>query len=327
MGIFGKKTDSRRPKTTIFFATDVHGSDLCFKKFVNAAKFYEANILILGGDVTGKMVVPIARQPDGGYRTTFAQKDLNFTSDDELERFQRRIRDMGFYPKLMSEEELQKMLRDKPAQDRLFRELIVERLREWIAYADPRLESAGVQGFWAPGNDDFFEIDQVLDESRAMKRVEGQVVQLDGYEMLTTGFSNHTPWHTEREMDEGELKAKIESMATQLKEPGLAIYNLHVPPLDSKLDECAKLDDKLQPISDLGNPVMFGAGSSAVREVIESHQPLLGLHGHIHEGRGEARLGRTLCLNPGSNYSEGILNGCLLTLQDGKVADLQFTTG
>jgi Icc-related predicted phosphoesterase len=72
---------------------------------------------------------------------------------------------------------------------------------------------------------------------------------------------------------------------------------------------------------------MAPAGSTAVREAIEELQPLVGLHGHIHEGRGETKIGRTLCLNPGSVYSEGVLNGVLLTLADGQVRDYQFTQG
>ena len=38
--------------TKLFFATDVHGSEICWKKFISAGKFYEADVIILGGDIT-----------------------------------------------------------------------------------------------------------------------------------------------------------------------------------------------------------------------------------------------------------------------------------
>ena len=63
-----------------------------------------------------------------------------------------------------------------------------------------------------------------------------------------------------------------------------------------------------------GSPVISGVGSSAVRASIEAHQPLLALHGHIHESRGQVRLGRTVSLNPGSEYAEGVLRGVIVTL-------------
>src|SRR6266568_2674048 len=72
----GRITRSNRlsRRTTIFFATDIHGSERCFIKFINAAKFYQADVLILGGDITGKAMVPIVRQANGAsirYRATF----------------------------------------------------------------------------------------------------------------------------------------------------------------------------------------------------------------------------------------------------------------
>jgi uncharacterized protein len=177
---------------TVFFATDLHGSDLCFKKFVNAAKFYGAKVLILGGDVTGKMVVPIARQADGGYLTSFAGKDVRLGGEDDVVRFGRRIADMGFYPRTMGEAEFQELKASAEKQAELFRALTARRLEEWIEFARPRLAAEGVKCFAAPGNDDDFFVDEILGESDVVELLEGRIIQLDGLDMLTSGWSPRT---------------------------------------------------------------------------------------------------------------------------------------
>jgi uncharacterized protein len=321
-----RKRDSS-DELTIFFATDLHGSNVCFKKFVNAGKFYGASVLILGGDVTGKMMVPIAEQEDGAYLTSFAGKGVRLQTEDEVASFESQVSDMGFYPKVMSEERFQELHGDADAQEEVFHELIRKRLEEWIDYARPRLAEQGVKCFAAPGNDDAFFVDEILAESEAIELLEGRVIELDGMEMLTTGWSNETPWNTERETTEDELRSMIMSMIDRLSHPENAIFNIHVPPHATALDQCPKLDENLRPVSSGGNPVMISAGSTAVRELIEAHQPLLGLHGHIHEGRGIARIERTYCVNPGSTYSEGVLNGSLIRLRQGEVRDVHLTQG
>ena len=108
------------------------------------------------------------------------------------------------------------------------------------------------------------------------------------------------------------------------------IFNMHVPPVDSTLDTCPRLDTSTDPptmITSGGEPVMFGAGSQAVRAAIEKYQPLLSLHGHIHESRGVIQIRRTTAINPGSEYGEGILRGTIVNLQDGKVKSTQMTSG
>src|SRR6266508_836366 len=322
--MFSKRDSSG--ELAIFFATDLHGSNACFKKFVNAGKFYGASVLILGGDVTGKMMVPIARQKDGSYLASSAGKELRLEGE-EAAALEQQVSDMGFYPKVMSEEEFQELREDPEGQETLFHELIRKRLEEWIDYARPRLAEQGVKCFAAPGNDDAFFIDELFADSGAIELLEGRVVEVDGIEMLTTGWSNETPWKTERETSEGELRAKIMEMIDRLERPENAIFNIHVPPHATALDQCPKLDENLRPVSSGGNPVMTSAGSTAVRELIEAHQPLLGLHGHIHEGRGIARIDRTVCVNPGSNYSEGVLNGSLIRLRQGEVRDVHLTQG
>jgi Icc-related predicted phosphoesterase len=324
--VFGRKRD-RSGELTVFFATDLHGSTVCFKKFVNAGKFYGAGVLILGGDVTGKMVVPIARQHDGRYLTAFAGQEVRLSREDEVAAFVQRVSDMGFYPKVMDEGEFREIATSDARQEELFHELIRARLEEWLEWARPRLAEQGVKCFAAPGNDDAFFVDELIDASGAIELLEGKVVELDGLEMLTTGWSNETPWHTERELTEDGLRQRIEPMLEKLTDPRRAVFNIHVPPHKTSLDQCPELDEELRPVHHGGNPVMTSGGSTTVRELIETHQPALGLHGHIHEGRGVARLGRTVCVNPGSNYSEGVLNGSLIRVKDGEIRDVQLTQG
>ncbi len=325
---FGRKKRPTTPGTRIFFCTDLHGSDVCFKKFVNAADFYGTEILIMGGDVTGKMVVPIAKQPSGAYLTSFAGDDLEFTSEDEVATFKKQLANMGFYPAAMDEEEFRVIKASQDEQDRLFRDLIRRRLEQWMEYVEDKLNGTGVQVFAAPGNDDFFEVDELLAASNTIELLEMKVHRLtDDHEIITSGWTNPTPWNTERECTEDDLAKRLDSMFAEVQDMERCIFNLHVPPNNSKIDICPKLDENMKVVYDMGNPVMAPAGSVAVREAIERLQPLVGLHGHIHEGRGETRIGRTLCLNPGSVYSEGVLNGLLLTLAEGQVRDYQFTQG
>lgn len=327
--VFGRrKGKSGKDGERIFFCTDIHGSTICFRKFINAADFYGTRILILGGDVTGKMVVPIAKQRNDRFLTTFAGEGLEFETHEEVEGFVKRISDMGFYPKVMSEEDFREVKASPGLQEELFRDLIRHRLEEWLSYAESKLEGRDVQVFAAPGNDDFFEVDEIVGSSDVITLLELQVHRLtERHEILTTGWSNPTPWNTERECSEAELEDRLSTMIEKVADIERCIFNIHVPPHNSKIDVCPKLDRDLRVVYEMGNAVLAPVGSTAVRRVIEKHQPMLGLHGHIHEGRGEARIGRTLCLNPGSVYSEGVLNGVLVTLTTDGVVDYQFTQG
>jgi Icc-related predicted phosphoesterase len=64
-----------------------------------------------------------------------------------------------------------------------------------------------------------------------------------------------------------------------------------------------------------------------VRTAIEETRPALSLHGHIHEARGHARIGDTLCINPGSAYEQGELLGALIDLSGKKVKKFVLTSG
>jgi len=312
--------------TRLFFTTDVHASDRCFRKFLNAAKVYKANALILGGDITGKVLVPLVETPEG-YRVTLFGKQ-SVVGKGAVENTKKELLNAGQYPLVVSEAEMEEMQSDKSKAERAFSEAIISVLRSWIQLVDERLKGTGVKCYISPGNDDKFEIDSALVDSGALVNPEGRVVELDGgYEMITLGYANPTPWHSPREVSEERLGEMIESMATRVTRPETAVYNLHVPPIETELDRAPAVSHDFNYVKEGLGIKYIHAGSSAVRKSIENHSPLVGLHGHIHESKGFVKLGRTLCINPGSEYSDGILRGALVNLEGGKVHDFMLTSG
>jgi Icc-related predicted phosphoesterase len=332
MSFFFKKKAPQK-STRLFFATDVHGSERTFRKFINAGKFYRANVLVMGGDIIGKLAIPIIKEGNGRYRATLQGRTEYLETEAELAKLQERIGILGFYSKLMSQAEFQAYQADPAAVETLFHALARQRLAAWIDLAETRLKGSGIKCFITGGNDDYSDVLAALERSDAETffGCEGQVVQVDDdHTMISLGFSTPTPWKTPREVPDEELGRMIEAMLAQVSNPERCIFNFHDPPLDSSLDTCPMLDWNTDPPSQIvkgGQVVLFGAGSLAVRRAIETYQPLLGLHGHIHESPGVVKLGRTVCVNPGSEYGEGVLRGCLINLVNNQVESYQLTTG
>jgi Icc-related predicted phosphoesterase len=329
MGLFRRDRAKARDGVTMFFATDLHGSEVCFRKFVNAATFYKADLLVLGGDVTGKLVVPIVVDPAGRWRARLHGK-VQQLHPDAIADFEAQVRNMGHYPKRMTEEEVARYSDDPAAVERLFTEEMHATLIRWIELARERLRGTGIRIVTAPGNDDPFSIDDVIREhgGDTFQLLEGDIVEVaPGHEMLNTGYTNVTPWDTHREYSEDEIAEHLKGMIDGLENPEGAIFNIHVPPHNSKLDTAPLLGDDLSVQTSMGAQMSASVGSTAVREAIEAHQPLLTLHGHIHESGGMARIGRTMSLNAGSEYGEGVLRGVLVTVGGGKVLGHQGTTG
>lgn len=325
---FKKKSGSGGGDLTIFFASDLHGSTICFKKFVNGAKFYGANMLVMGGDLTGKAVMPIAEQADGTFLAFQHGQEVRLADQSEVDEFVKRTTNMGFYPTVTSEAEFQRLASDKTAQEDLFKKLVCERVQEWADYAGEKLKGTEIPLITAPGNDDFWEIDEVLTRSPHVRYHEMEVTDLpNGYQMLHCGGSNKTPWDTEREYTEEEYETRLGELVPQVRDMSRCIFNVHVPPYGTVLDKCPKLDGNLQVVFEMGNPAQMHAGSTALLEVIKREQPLLGLHGHIHEGRGNIKIGKSVCVNPGSVYPEGILQGVLIKIKGGDVGSVQLTQG
>lgn len=315
--------------TRIFFTSDVHGSEVCFMKFLNSAKFYQADVLILGGDITGKMIVPIVHQPDGTAVADFLGTQQVMKTPAEVQALEKNIRNSGYYPYSSTPEEVEKLQADKQLVNELFSKVMAQGVKRWVGIAEERLKGSKAKCFISPGNDDRFDVDAPLRESSVIIYPEEKVVSIDdNHEMISSGWANITPWNSPREVPEEELIKKFGPMVDKVQHMENAIFNLHVPPYNTPLDLAPELDATLKPVVKGGGGIsMIHVGSTTVRQMIEQHKPLLGLHGHIHESRGFVKIGRTLCINPGSEYGEGILRGAVINLDQKGVKSYILTQG
>jgi Icc-related predicted phosphoesterase len=311
----------------IFFATDVHGSEVCWRKFLNGGKHYEADVIILGGDMTGKALVPIIA--DGGERwhATLLENREELVGADQVEQFEEAVIRRGYYPFRVEPDELRALSEDEPRWHALFEERMLATVERWMELADERLGGTGIRCFVCPGNDDQLEVDKVVESAKTVELGEGRVVEIDGYQMVSSGWANRTPWDTYREEDEPQLAERIQKMVDVVTTPPeRTIFSLHCPPYGTGLDDAPELTAEMD-LKDAGHAVK-PCGSTAVREAIERFQPALSLHGHIHEARGTKRLGKTLCVNPGSSYEQGQLLGAVIDIDGGKrVKKFVLTSG
>jgi len=310
----------------VFFATDIHGSETCWRKFLNAAAFYKADLVVLGGDVTGKMMVPIVAH-QGYWQVTVRGQEHRLETQQELDDIQRQIRNTGSYPAIVSPDELQQLSKEEGAVDRRFTVEMTRSLDRWLDMADGKLRGGEIPCILNGGNDDIWEIDDIIEQSPCVSFAEGKVIDLGGFQLVSMGWTNPTPWDTFREAPEPELATKIEAVVSQVPDMERAIFNFHAPPYGTGLDEAPALDANLRPMH--GGAVMKAVGSTAVRDAIMKHQPMLSVHGHIHESRAIKKMGRTLAINPGSVYGDGVLQGALIELnaKKGKVAKYLLVNG
>ncbi len=307
----------------LFYASDIHGSEKCFLKFVNAGKFYKADALVMGGDITGKMIVPLIRR-DGKYVARFLGRDFTSETDEECKEIEKTVRMNGFYPVRMEADEHAHLQENETARQEMIDRLVLQSVERWIDMAETRLAGTGIRCFINAGNDDEDYVDEALKKSDVVENHEGGVVDLnDQLQMIVCGYSNCTPFDSPRELDEPALETYITNIVPKLKDPSSAVFTLHVPPFNSGLDSAPMLKDG-GVVTKGGHTMMAPVGSTAVRKVIEKFQPLLGLHGHVHESRATKMIGRTLCVNPGSEYSEGILRGVLVNFKGNRLQGHQL---
>ena len=299
----------------IFFATDIHGSDVCWRKFLNAGTFHKADVLVMGGDMTGKAMVPIVAN-GGSWELTLQEQPYVLSSEDELRAMEKRISDRGYYPVRLTRDEVEAWSGDPDAVDTRFREEMLRSVGRWLALADERLKGSGIRCIVSPANDDIFEIDPLIEAASLVDLGESNTIALDGFTLVSTGWANPTPWNTFRELPEDELRARIDGLVAEVADPRRAIFNFHAPPYGSNLDAAPKLDADMKYVS--GGQALIPVGSHAVRDAIAAYGPVLSLHGHIHEGRGAVKLGRTLAVNPGSSYEDGVLQAAIVDLDSKK---------
>ena len=311
----------------VFFATDIHGSEICWRKFLNAAAFYKVDMVILGGDVTGKVMVPVLATSPGHWEVTFGGRRIQLETQAELDEIKRKIRDRGYYPAVMSTDELDNLHEEDGSVDRRFTQEMTKGLEMWLDMADGKLRGGEIPCILNGGNDDIWEIDDIIEQSPAVSFAEGKVLDLGGFYLASMGWTNPTPWNTFREAPEDVLATKIDAVVSQIPDLSRAVFNFHAPPYGTGLDEAPALDANMRPTH--GGAVMKPVGSTAVKAAIQKYQPMLSVHGHIHESKGVTRLGRTLTMNPGSSYSDGVLQGAVLDLNEkkGKVARYIFVNG
>jgi Icc-related predicted phosphoesterase len=308
---------SREPDLRVYFATDIHGSETCWRKFLNSGKHYEANVMVLGGDMTGKALVPIVQEGKDHWHATLLENRREFDSEDELKEFENSVMRRGYYPFRTDPDQMSELSESEELRDELFHKEMLGTVERWMRMADEKLDGTGIDCFVSPGNDDQFEVDEIIAGAKRVRLAEGEVVEFGDFQMVSTGWSNRTPWDTYREEDEDDLAERLRKMTSQVTTPPeKTIYNFHCPPYGSGLDDAPEIDENMRPKH--GGRSLVPVGSKAVREAIEEGQPTLSLHGHIHEAKGNTRIGNTLCINPGSSYEQGQLLGAVVNLDGGK---------
>jgi hypothetical protein len=309
----------------MLFAVDLHGGDTYFLKILSVAKSRGVNILMMSGDLTGKAIIPIVKLNENLYVTNFFGADYRL-KEDELPKMQNDIRKVGYYYHHCSRAEYEE-LRGKPEKmTELFDKLMQQTIQNWIGKVEEILPN-DMRVIMNPGNDDTFAIDEVLKSSKRVEKTSGKRVNLDDtYNLVSCEWVNPTPWSSPRECNEGELEKRLRAEIQRASSTENLVCDFHSPPYNTILDSAPKLGKDMQLKYVMGQPLTEHVGSKAVRKVLEEYQPKLSLHGHIHESAGVCNIKRTECINPGSQYVEGIMHGCLLTLTPDKI-DHQLIAG
>ena len=324
--LFRRKEEERKEIVRILYTTDLHGAELVWRKSISAAKIYKVDALIVGGDITGKMIIPIVDIGGGTYEYYFMKKIRRIDSS-QLDKVKKEIYSMGYYPREMTEDEYKEYAENKEKLDELFLNVMKETLRKWLDFAAERLPD-NIELIVTLGNDDRLELDEVIIEHPRVKYSEGHIIKIkDKYEFFGCSWVNPTPWNSPREEPDEKLYERLNSYWSNITDPDRAILEIHAPPYQSTIDEAPLLDENFNPVIRSGQIVKIPAGSKAVKRFIEEKQPLIVLSGHIHESPGFVKIGRTWVINPGSEYSEGVFKGFLIDLLDTEIKAMKRIEG
>jgi len=298
----------------IFFSVDVHGSTLVWRKWLTAAEMHKVDVLILAGDLTGKALIPIIKQKDGTWRATYFGRKWILKNEEEIKEFEEKLEGSGPYYVRITEEELKEMQENPKKVEETMNQKMVERLRKWLDLLLEHVDVKKTMVIVMPGNDDEFIIDDVIKEyeDRGVIYPLDKILEIEGHEMISSAYVNPTPWNTPREMKERELLKHLERLIKKMSDPHNGIFNFHCPPYGTHLDLAPKLTKDLRPVVVGGMVEYQHVGSKSVLKVIKKYQPILGLHGHIHESASIEKIGRTLVVNPGSEYGEGVLKAYVI---------------
>jgi Icc-related predicted phosphoesterase len=302
----------------IFYATDAHASDVVFRKFLNAGSYYKADALLYGGDITGKALVLIERDADGKYRAEFLGAQEVVKGQEQLNTLVTKMMDRGYYYKIVESAEIQRLAENREEMRRMMIAEMIKRIEGWLELANRLYSKSNKKVYLLVGNDDPREILDTIrnNASESVLEINEKVFTLNnGMEGFGLPFSNITPWKLPGDITEDELESKIANLVSKLNDVPSSVFVIHVPPVNTAIDEAPLLAD-LRIKVDVTGVQTAHVGSTSVRAAIEKYQPLLSLHGHIHESRGVVRLGRTLCVNPGSEYEQGVLRGAIINIDE-----------
>lgn len=312
----------------ILFSSDIHGSTIVYRKFLSSLLKYKVHAGIIGGDLTGKMLVPVIKMEDGSYEAMILGNIKKVRTQKELESILNDIENLGFYYEVVERNGYLEMMNNVMFLDQLFKEKILERMRKWVVMAEDFIKEYKIPIYIMPGNDDIIEIDEIIEQSEYVKNPNERIIQItEEHEMLASAYSNLTPWKCPRDVDDEVLEITLEKLMSNVKNINNLIFVSHVPPYNTNIDLAPALNEDLKYVTKGGTIVMTHVGSSAVRKIIEKYQPLVGLHGHIHESRGFDKIGRTMIFNPGSEYGEGILHGVLVAVEKDKIKGHMLISG
>lgn len=312
----------------IFFSADVHGSTLVWKKWLKVVDMYHPDVMMFCGDLTAKSLVPIIQTKDG-YTCHYFEKRWDLAKEDDVQKMEERLAAVGVLSLRCTPEEVEELQRDETKAMRAIYDGILARMKQWLDLLVERVDTQKRVVIVMPGNDDIQEIDALIKsyEDRGVIYPLGRVVQFSGYELVSLAHITPSPWDTPREMSEKELHREIDRLMEGVNNSRRAIFNFHIPPYGTSLDQAPELTKDLRIKSVAGQISLKHVGSKSVREAIEKYHPLLGLHGHIHESDGIEKMGDTLILNPGSEYEKGILRGYIIELNEGKIDDCWRISG
>jgi uncharacterized protein len=305
----------------IAYTSDLHGSTRCFERAVDAAIVHKVDALLIGGDITGKTMTPVIGDSGDLYEALVRDKVKRARAGQELDQMESDISDLGSYPIRLTKQQHALLESDEKRRKERFREAMQDRLKQWLWLAEKRLKPKEIRLLIICGNDDEWVLDKIIRESDFAEDPSQTIPVLlgDYHEVMGESAGNKTPFNCPRDIEDSVLKERISENVKKLKDPGRAIFMLHVPPYNSGLDNAYALDKDLKKVFKGGMPVLAPVGSQAVREIIEEHQPLIALHGHIHESPNVVKIGRTTCFNPGSEYWNGTMHGYIITCDRDRV--------
>src|SRR5947209_236923 len=187
----------------------------------------------------------------------------------------------------MTEDDYARFRANPDKVESLFTDRMIDQIRRWTEMAEKHLATLDMPLYWIGANDDKVEALLQAESTPHVLYIDEKVARFDeDHEILGYGWTNPSPWHTPRELSEDGLNRRLDPLLSRVEDPARCIYLMHAPPYRTGLDIAPKLDattDPPRPVVQGGQQVLIPVGSTTFRSAILETQPVLGLHGHIHE--------------------------------------------